>query len=64
MIGGDEEGQLLWCGEQDVRWIAALALALAGGRIAGPRLDANIQTHFLNWGHQVAGNINSQCLQR
>jgi hypothetical protein len=43
---GQDERQLLGRGQQDVRRIAALALALGGGRVAGARLDADRQIHL------------------
>ena len=37
---GEQQRHLLGRGEQDVRRIVALALALGGRRVAGARLDA------------------------
>ena len=43
---GEQQRQLLRRGEQDVRRIAALALALRGRRVAGAGLDADRQPHL------------------
>ena len=43
---GEQERELLGRGQQDVRRIAALALALRARRVAGARLDADRQPHL------------------
>ena len=43
---GQQQRELLGRGEQDVGRIAALALALGSGRVAGAGLDADRQPHL------------------
>jgi hypothetical protein len=62
--GGQDQRELLGRGEQDVRRIAVLALALRGGRVATAGLDADWQSHFGDWPLQVTRDINGERLQR
>ena len=58
-----QERQLLGRGEQDLRGIAPLALALGGGGVAGARLHPHPQAHLRNGRLQIARDINGQRLQ-
>ena len=60
----DQQRELLRRGQQYVRRIEFLALALVNGRVAGAGLDADIQPHFGDGLHQVALNIDGKRLQR
>ena len=62
--GGQEQRQLLRRGEQNLRRIAALALALGARRIAGARLDADRQPHLGNRRFQIARDIDGKRLER
>ncbi len=46
--------------EQHVRRPLALALAAGDGRIAGSRLAADLEAHFLDRRHQVARHVGGQ----
>src|SRR5262245_66565962 len=61
---GEDERELLGCGEQDLRRIAALALTLRGRRVAGARLDADRQPHLGNRRLQIASDIDGERLER
>ena len=58
-----QERQLLGRGEQDLRGIAPLALALGGGGVASARLHPHPQAHVRNRRLQIARHIHSQRLQ-
>ncbi len=60
---GQDEGQLLGRGQQDIGRIAALALALGGRRIAGARLDTDRQGHLGDRLLEVARDIDGERLQ-
>ena len=62
--GGEQQRQLLRRGEQDLRRVAALALALRGRRVAGARLDADRQAHLGDRRFQVARDIDGERLER
>ena len=62
--GGEQQRQLLRRGQQDLRRVAALALALGGRRVAGARLDADRQAHLGDRRFQVARDIDSERLER
>ena len=62
--GGKQQRQLLRRGQQNLRRIAALALALGGRRVAGARLDADRQPHLGDRRFQVARDIDGQRLER
>ena len=61
---GEQQRELLGGGEQDVGRGAALAGALAGRGVAGPRLDADRQAHLGDRDLEVAGDVDRECLQR
>ena len=61
---GEQQRELLRRGEQDVRRIAALALALRGRRVAGARLDADRQLHLGDRRFEVARDVDRERLQR
>ena len=60
----EQQGKLLWRGEQDVGWIAALALTFGGGRIACSGFDADRQTHLRDRPFEVARDIDRERFQR
>ena len=62
--GSEQERKLLGRGEQDLRRIAALALALRGRRVAGACFDADRQPHLGDRRFQVARNVDGERLQR
>ena len=59
-----QQRQLFWRGEQNIRWIAALALALRRWRIAGTRLQPHRKPHLAHRNFQVAGDVDGERLQR
>ncbi len=61
---GQQQRELLRRGQQDLRRIAALALALRGRRVAGARLDADRQPHFGDRRFQIARDIDGERLER
>ena len=61
---GEDQRQLLGRGEQDVRRVAALALALRGRRVAGAGLDADRQPHLGDRRLEVARDVDRERLQR
>ena len=62
--GGEQQRQLFRRGEQNVRRIAALALALCSRGVAGAGLDADRQPHFRDRRFQIARNVDRERLQR
>ena len=56
--------ELLGRGEQDVRRVAALALALRGRRVAGAGLDADRQAHLGDRRLEVARDVDRERLER
>ena len=62
--GSEQQRELLRRRQQDIRRIAALALAFRGRRIAGARLDADRQPHFGDRRFEIARDIDGQRLQR
>ena len=60
----DQQRQRLGRGQQDLRRVIALALLAVRRRIAGPRLDPDIDSHFGDRFEQVARDIDRQRLQR
>ncbi len=60
---GQQQRELFGGGEQDVGRIAALALALGGGGVAGAGLDPDGQAHLGDRGAEIAGDIDRQRLQ-
>ena len=61
---GQQQRQLLRRGQQDVRRIAALALAFRCRRVAGAGLDADRQAHLADRRFEVARDIDGERLQR
>ena len=64
MVGRNEQGELFGRGEQDIRRIGALALALRLRRVARAGLDADVEAHFGNGGIEVALHIGGEGFQR
>ncbi len=62
--GGEQQRQLLRRRQQNLRRIAALALALRGRRVAGAGLDADRQLHFGDRRFEIARDIDGERLQR
>ena len=62
--GGQQQRQLLRRGQQNLRRIAALALALRTRRIAGAGLDADRQPHLRNRRFQITRNIDGERFER
>ena len=62
--GGQQQRHLLRRRQQNLRRIAALALALRARRIAGARLDADRQPHLGNRRFQIARDIDGERLER
>ena len=62
--GGEQQRQLLRRGQQNIRRIAALALALRGRRVAGAGLDADRQTHLGDRRFEVARDVDGERLER
>ena len=61
---GEQQRELLRRGEQDVGRIAALALALGGGRVAGAGFQLHGKPHLAHRNFQVARDVDRQRLQR
>jgi hypothetical protein len=61
---GNEQRHLLGRGDQDVGRMMALALALGGRRVAGPRLDADRQAHLARRPFEIACDVDGQRLER
>ena len=61
---GQDQRKLLGRGEQDVRRVAALALALRGRRVAGAGLDADRQRHLGDRPLEVARDVDRERLER
>src|SRR5581483_1287436 len=61
---GEDERELLGRGQEDVRRIAALALAFRGRRVAGAGLDADRQPHLGDRLLEIARDVDRQRLQR
>ena len=61
---GEQQRQLLRRGQQDVGRIAALALALRCGRVAGAGLDADRQAHLGDRRFEVARDVDGERLER
>ena len=59
-----QQRELLRRGEQNVGRIAALTLALGGGRVAGAGLQPHGQAHFPDRNFQVARDVDRQRLER
>ena len=59
-----DQRKLLRRRHENVRRIAALTLALGGGRVAGARLDADRQLHLRHRPLEVARHVDRQRLQR
>ena len=59
-----QQRDLLRRGQQNLRRIAALALALRSRRVAGARLDADRQPHFGDRRFQIARDIDGERLER
>jgi hypothetical protein len=57
---GQDQRKLLGSGEQNLRRVAALPLALRGGRVAGAGLDPDWQSHLGNWPLQVACDVDRE----
>ena len=64
VIGREQERELFRRCEQNIRRIAALALALRGRRVAGTRFDADRQPHIRDRCFQIARNVDRERLQR
>ncbi len=62
--GGEQQRHLLRRGQQNLRRIATLALALRGRRVAGAGLDADRQPHLGNRRFQIARDIDGKRLER
>ncbi len=60
----EQQRHLLRRGHQNVRRVVALSLPPRRGRIAGPRLERNVETHLLDRRAQVACDIDGQGFQR
>ena len=64
-VGGrEQQRKLLRRREQDVRRIAALALALRGRRVAGAGLDADRQRHLGDRRFEIARDVDRERLER
>ena len=61
---GEQQGQALGGGQQQVRRAFALALAAIDGGVAGAGLDGDGQAHLGHWRGQVARDVHSQGLER
>ncbi len=61
---GQDQRKLLGRRQQDVRRIAALALALRGRRVAGAGLDADRQPHLGDRRFEIARDVDRERLQR
>ena len=61
---GEEQRQLLRGGEQDIRRIELLALALVRRRIARPRLDADVEADAGHRRFEIARDVDGKRLQR
>ncbi len=61
---GEQQRELLRRGEQNVGRIAALPLALGGGRVAGAGFQPHSQPHLAHRDFQVARDVDRQSLQR
>ena len=61
---GEQDGEALRSGEQDVGWGLPLLAALLGGGVAGAGVDADGQAELFHRVGQVAGDIGRQRLQR
>ena len=61
---GAKQSELFRRGQQDVRWMGPLTLALGGRGVAGPRLDAQVQPHLLDRDHEIARDIDRERFQR
>ena len=61
---GEEQRKLLRRGQQDVRRVAPLALALRCRRVAGAGLDPDRQRHLGDRALQVARDVDRERLQR
>ena len=61
---GQDQRKLLGCGEQNLRRVATLPLALLGRRVAGAGLDPDWQSHLGNWPLQVARDVDRERLER
>ena len=64
VVGGEEERRLLGRGEEDVRRVQLLALALVDGRVAGARLEADGEAHLGDRPFEVARDIDGERFQR
>ena len=64
VVVAEQQSDLLGRRQQDVGRSRTLAGALGHGGVAGPRLDANRQTHLGDRGGQVACDVDRQRLQR
>ena len=60
----EDQRKLLGSGEQNLRRVATLPLALRGGRVAGAGLDPDWQSHLGNWPLKVACNVDREGLER
>ena len=60
----EQQRKLLRRREQNVRRIAALALALRCRRVAGARLDADRQAHLRDRLFEIARDVDRERLQR
>ena len=61
---GENERELLGRGQQNVRRVAALALALGGRRVAGAGLDPDRQRHLGDRRFEVARDVDGERLER
>src|SRR5690606_25965039 len=63
ILGGQKQCQLLGRGEQDIRRVQLLALALVRGRIAGACFDVDVEANPLDRLAEIALNINGERLE-
>ena len=61
--GGEQQGELLRCRQQDVGWVAALPLPLRRRRVAGARLEPDRQFHLVDRRLEIARNVDRERLQ-
>ncbi len=61
-LGCDQQRKLLRRRQQNIRRRQFLSLALVRRRIAGARLDGDVETHFLDRHGEIAVNIDRKCL--
>ncbi len=60
----EQHGEAFRRGQQDVRRLLALALAAAGGGVAGAGLDTDGKRHLLDRHGEIAGDVGRERLQR